>query len=171
VDDDHALLEALAGTLQGRLGHFTLDTCDTRNEGVSRVTAKHYDTIITDVNMPGMNGLEFLTQVRQVRPLTPVVLISGHAEPAVVSKAIDAGAADFIVKPIERDVFMWTVRQTLNLSRLRLLSDHRLAIISRALEHYLRIVERLGHSNKKQIGSLENILKGDSVRRLSKGTC
>jgi YesN/AraC family two-component response regulator len=166
VDDDHALLEALAGTLQVRLGHFTLDTCDTGMKALARVTEKHYDTIITDVNMPGMNGLEFLTQVKQVRPLTPVVLISGHAEPAVVSKAIDAGAADFIVKPIERDVFMWTVRQTLNLSRLRLLSDHRLAIISRALEHYLRIVERLGHSNKKRIGSLENILKGDSVRLL-----
>jgi CheY-like chemotaxis protein len=68
VDDDPALLEALAGTLQLRLGHFTLDTCDTGMKALARVTAKHYDTIITDVNMPGMNGLEFLTQVRQVRP-------------------------------------------------------------------------------------------------------
>src|SRR6476619_6750335 len=76
VDDDPALLEALAGTLQLRLGHFTLDTCDTGMKALARVTAKHYDTIITDVNMPGMNGLEFLTHVRQVRPLTPVVLIS-----------------------------------------------------------------------------------------------
>ena len=92
------------------------------------------------------------------------MLISGHAEPAVVSKALDAGAADFIAKPIKRDVFMWTVRQTLNLSRLRLLSDHRLAIISRARDHYRRIIEGLGHSNKKRIDSFENSIKGDSVR-------
>lgn len=164
MDDDPVLLEALTGTLQVRLGHFTLDTCDTGMKGLARVTAKHYDTIITDLNMPGMDGLEFITQVRQARPLTPVVLISGHAEPAVVSKALDAGAADFIAKPIERDVFIWTVRQTLNLSRLRLLSDQRLAIINRARDHYLRLVERFDHSNNKRIDSSENSRKGDSVR-------
>ena len=99
VDDDPALLEALSGTLQLRLGHFTVETCDTAMKALACVTAKQYDTIISDVNMPGMSGLEFLTLVRQVRPLTPVVLISGHADHALVSKLIDAGAADFIAKP------------------------------------------------------------------------
>ena len=59
VDDDPALLEALAGTLQNRLGHFTLETSDTGTKALDRVTTKPYDTIIADVNMPGMNGIQF----------------------------------------------------------------------------------------------------------------
>ena len=58
VDDDHMLLEALSGTLQLRLGHFTLDTRDTGMKGLAALSATRYDTIITDVRMPGMSGLE-----------------------------------------------------------------------------------------------------------------
>jgi YesN/AraC family two-component response regulator len=162
VDDDPACLEALAGTLQHRLGHFTLDTSDTGTKALDYVTTKHYDTIIADVNMPGMNGIHFLRRVRQLRPLASVVMISGHADHALVATAIDAGAADFIAKPIERDILIYTVRRTLHLSRLRALLDHRRATIGRARDHYLSIVQKLGDSNERWLGSLDSILKADA---------
>lgn len=162
VDDDPACLEALAGTLQHRLGHFTLDTSDTGTKALDYVTTKHYDTIIADVNMPGMNGIHFLRRVRQLRPLASIVMISGHADHALVATAIDAGAADFIAKPIERDILINTVRQTLHLSRLRALLDHRRATIGRARDHYLSIVQKLGNSNERWLGSLDSILKADA---------
>jgi YesN/AraC family two-component response regulator len=170
VDDDPALLEALSGTLQLRLGHITVDTCDTAMKALACVTAKQYDTIISDVNMPGMNGLEFLTLVKQVRPLTPVVLISGHADHALVSKLIDAGAADFIAKPIERNIFISTVRQTLNLSRLHALFERHQARNDRVRDHYMSVVEKLGESNERWLGlQAQNIVKGDSGNRPADG--
>lgn len=164
VDDDPALLEALSGTLHNRLGHFTVDTCDTAMTALASVAAKHYDTIISDVNMAGMNGLQFLTRIRQIQPQTPVVMISGHADRALMAKAIDAGASDFIAKPIDRDVFIRTVRQALNLSRLRSLLERQQARISRARDHHVCIVEKLSPSNERWLGLLaENTVNVDPV--------
>lgn len=75
------------------------------------------------------------------------------------SKAIGAGAADFIAKPIERDIFICTVRRTLNLSRLRALLERRQAVICRAREHYLSLVQKLAQSNERWISSLNSELK------------
>jgi FixJ family two-component response regulator len=170
VDDDLALLEALSGTLQFHLGHFTLDTCDTGIKGLAALSATHYDTIITDMRMPGMSGLEFLARVKETQPQTPVVLISGHGDRALVSKALDAGASDFIGKPIEREVFMRTVRQTLNLSRLRSLLERQQAMIGRARDHHICLVEKLGQSNERWLGLLaQAIAKDNSVDRPGDG--
>lgn len=163
VDDDHALLEALSGTLQLHLGHFTLDTRDTGLKGLASVTTNHYDTIITDMNMPGMSGLEFLIRVKEAQPQAPIVVISGHADPTLIAKALDAGASDFIAKPIERDSLMRTVRQTLNVSRLHRLLERQQALISRTQDHYLRVVDKFGDSNKQWIGWVENILRDSSL--------
>src|SRR5437762_182117 len=76
VDDDPALVLALSGTLQIRLGYFTIDTCQTGMSAFDCITATPYDLIISDVSMPKMNGVQVLGAVKQVRPRTPVVRIS-----------------------------------------------------------------------------------------------
>ncbi|HTK88122.1 MAG TPA: response regulator [Nitrospiraceae bacterium] len=164
VDDDPVLLEALSGTLQNRLTNFTLDTCETGMKALECVAVKHYDTIISDVNMPGMNGLQFMIRAREVQPQTPVVLLSGHADRALISKAIDAGAADYIAKPIERDMFLRTLKQTLNISRLRFALRHRQANIIRARKHYESIREKLSQSNERWLCTLvQTMMKVSSV--------
>ena len=170
VDDDPALLEALSGTLQFHFGHFTLDTCDTGMQALASVSATHYDTIITDVRMPGMSGLEFLARAKEAQPQTPVVLISGHADRTLVSKALEAGASDFIGKPIEREVFMRTVRQTLNLSRLCSLLERQQAMIGRARDHHICLVEKLSQSNERWLGLLaQAVAEDNSVDRPGDG--
>ena len=101
------------------------------------VTEKAYDVIIANWNMPGMNGLELLGRLKQVRPCIPVVMISGHADEALMAEAFQVGAADFILKPIDRDVFLESVRRALNISRLRSLLDHQQALLSRTKDHSL----------------------------------
>src|SRR5690348_14483546 len=95
VDDDPALLDALSGTLQARLEPFTLDTCDSGTQALELAKRRAYDTIIVDVNMPQMNGLEFLAEVKQVQPKTPVLMITAHANRTLMARALDGGAADF----------------------------------------------------------------------------
>jgi len=119
VDDDPALLDALWGTLDTRFGHYTLDVCDSGARGLELAKQQHYDTIIVDVNMPGMSGLEFLTQVKQVQPQVPVLVITAHADKTVMARAFDGGAADFIPKPFDRDDIVQAVRRGLDLSRLQ----------------------------------------------------
>lgn len=64
-----------------------------------------------------MNGLEFLAVVKQLRPDIRVLMISGHANEALIARAFDAGASDFISKPFDRDRFVSAVRHGLELSR------------------------------------------------------
>jgi len=119
VDDDPMLLDALSGTLEARLGHYTLDACDSGARALELAKQQHYDTIIVDVNMPNMTGLEFLTQVKQVQPQVPVLVITAHADKTVMARAFEGGAADFIPKPFDRDDIVQAVRRGLDLSRLQ----------------------------------------------------
>ena len=124
VDDDTALLAALSDTIKFRLGPLLLDACDSGTKALDLVRANNYDTIIVDVNMPTMNGLEFLAVVKQLRPDIRVLMISGHANEALIARALEAGAADFIPKPFDRDKFMSTVRHGLELSRQSIALEH-----------------------------------------------
>ena len=119
VDDDPALLDALSGTLRSRLVHFELDTCESGTKALDLVRSKMYDTIILDVNLPNMNGLQVLTAVKQMRSTTPVLMITAQADPPLMMKALEAGAEDFIAKPFDREEFVRAVRQSLELSRLQ----------------------------------------------------
>lgn len=128
VDDDPALLDALSGTLQIRLGHFTLDTCQTGMRALECAAATRYDLIIVDLNMPEMDGLHLLRKLKKARPHTPVLMISGHADQALIAEAFHMGVDDFITKPIDRDLFLRSVRQALDSSRLRLLQERQKAL-------------------------------------------
>ena len=167
VDDDPSLLDALSGALRLRLGHFTLDTCETSMKALNCVKAKRYDAIISDVNMPGIHGLELLTLLRQARPTTPIVLISGHADQAFLARTFQAGATDFSAKPIDRDAFVRSIRKALNISRLRLILERQEALIIRVRFHYTAIVEKLGESNEQWLSSSETLFSIDAEPDMS----
>src|SRR6267378_3064559 len=103
VDDDLALLQALPQALQLRMDGVTVDTADSGAAALVQMAAKDYDAIVTDLKMPGMDGLELLAEIRTQRPDTPALMITGHGEHDLVVHALRGGAYDFIQKPIDRD--------------------------------------------------------------------
>jgi DNA-binding NtrC family response regulator len=117
VDDDQALLDALSGTLEARFGHFSLDTSDSGARALELAKREHYDTIILDVNMPDLDGFQVLAGVKKLQPQTPVLLISGHVDRAMMAKALEQGATELISKPFDRENFVLAVRRSLALSR------------------------------------------------------
>jgi CheY-like chemotaxis protein len=117
VDDDPALLAALSATLEFHLGPVLFDACDSGAKALDLVRATRYDAIVVDMNMPNMSGLEFLVVVKQLRRDIPVLMISGHANEALIESALEAGASDFIPKPFDRDQIVSAVRHGLELSR------------------------------------------------------
>src|SRR5437867_7308824 len=103
VDDDAALLQALTEALRLRMGVVTVDTADSAAAALDRIAARDYDAIVTDIKMPGMDGLALLAEIRAHRPDTPTLMITGHGEHALAIHALRGGAYDFIQKPIDRD--------------------------------------------------------------------
>src|SRR5438045_3973890 len=103
VDDDVALLQALPETVRLRMDGVVVDTADSGVVALNRLDARDYDAIVTDIKMPGMDGLELLAEIRTRRPDTPTLMITGHGEHDLVVDALRGGAYDFIQKPIDRD--------------------------------------------------------------------
>lgn len=118
VDDDLALLRALPEALQLRMGEVTVDTCDSAGAALERIAATDYDAIVTDIKMPGMDGLALLAQIRALRPQTPTLLITGHGEHDLALQALRGGSYDFIQKPIEREYFIAALNRAIQLRRL-----------------------------------------------------
>jgi two-component system, sensor histidine kinase and response regulator len=106
VDDDTALLEALPEALRLRMGGVTVETADSAASALERIGEREYDAIVTDIKMPGMDGLELLEEIRSRRPETPTLIITGHGDNDLVVHALRGGARDFIQKPIDRDYFV-----------------------------------------------------------------
>src|SRR5438067_12457818 len=103
IDDDSALLQALPESLGLRMSEVTVDTADSAAVALERIATWDYDAIITDIKLPGMDGLALLIEVRKHRPDTPVLMITGHGEHALAMRALRSGAYDFIQTPIARD--------------------------------------------------------------------
>lgn len=143
VDDDPALLRALSGTLQSRLAPCTVDACESGRQALDFVEAHPYDTIISDVTMPGMDGWQFLRAVKKSRCDAPVFLMSGKVDQAAMTEALQAGASSFFAKPFDREEFVATVREGVELSRLKGLVGKEEHMIRRSTGHRANLIEKL----------------------------
>src|SRR5437899_5229273 len=144
VDDDSALLEALPQALRLRMSGVTVDTADSAATALDRIAAHDYDAIVTDIKMPGMDGLALLAEIRRHQPDTPVLMITGHGEDALAIQALRSGAYDFIQKPIDRDYFVASLHRAIRAHALnRRVKDRQLAL-ERCAGELEQIVEKLG---------------------------
>ena len=119
VDDDPALLEALPETIRLRMPGTTVETCSSAGPALAQIGAVDYDAIISDIKMPGMDGLALLAQVRAMRPDTPVLLITGHGEHDLAIRSLRAGAYDYLQKPIDREYFIASLGRAVQVRQLR----------------------------------------------------
>jgi PAS domain S-box-containing protein len=97
VDDEPTLLELTRLFLE-RSGEFNVDTAVSAREAISRLADRRYDAIISDYQMPEMNGIEFLQQVRKAGNMIPFIIFTGKGREEVVIEAINAGADSYIQK-------------------------------------------------------------------------
>ncbi len=119
VDDDTALLEALPQALYLRLPGIEIDTSDSAQGAIEQIQRHDYDAIVSDIKMPGMDGLALLVKIKEMRPDTPTLLITGHGEHNLAVQALRGGAYDFIQKPIDRDYFVAALQRAIQAHQLR----------------------------------------------------
>jgi PAS domain S-box-containing protein len=113
VDDDTALLEALPDALRLRMNGVEIDTSETALDALERIREVDYDAVVSDIKLPGMDGLALLMEIKQVRPGTPTLLITGHGEHDLAVQALRGGAYDFVQKPIDRDYFVRSLERAI----------------------------------------------------------
>ncbi|MER3425592.1 MAG: hypothetical protein C4293_22515, partial [Nitrospiraceae bacterium] len=143
VDDDPALLEALPETVKTRMKETIVHTADSACEALSLIFQTDYDAIVTDIKMPDMDGLALLRKVKELRPDTPTLLITGHGERDLAVQALRGSAYDFIQKPIDRDHFMASLTRAIHTRHLkRQVEEQKLALARHANELEQIVQER-----------------------------
>jgi CheY-like chemotaxis protein len=87
-------------------------------DAVEKCKLQIFDLVFLDENMPGMNGLEALTQIKQLRPTLPVVMITKNEEEHIMEEAIGAKIADYLIKPINPNQILLSIKKLLDNKRL-----------------------------------------------------
>ena len=140
VDDDPALLEALPEALRLRMSELAVETCDSAPDALGKIAGEDYDAIVTDIKMPGMDGLALLEEIQRLRPETPTLLITGHGEHDLAVQALRRGAYDYIQKPIDREYFVASLGRAIEKRGLA----RRIELQRLELERHSHVLEHVG---------------------------
>jgi two-component system response regulator FixJ len=155
IDDDDGVRDSLA---------FLFDAAGLRVEAFGAATdfldAKpsfEGACIVTDVRMPGMSGVELVSELKRRGVPAPVIVITGHADVPLAIQAMKAGVADFIEKPFDDEVILNAVR-----SALERASDRQAAHAERE-----RILERIAALSQREREVLEGLVAGKANKAIA----
>lgn len=138
VDDDPMMLQAVSQMLALRLNEVHVDTADSAQAALQQLQKSCYDAVLSDIKMPGMNGLDLLETVQQLQLELPVVLMTGYNEHDLAIRALRSGAYDYLLKPVERDELVAAIRRAIHTGQLR----RQVQLQQRALVQYAQRLEQ-----------------------------
>jgi DNA-binding NtrC family response regulator len=155
VDDDPNTLASLACAF--RLAGYEATVCDNAARALEWLRSQHFDLVLSDVVMPGKDGLALLADIRSLDLSTPVVMISGQADVEMAVRAIRLGAVDFLEKPISTDKLLVTVENALKLRFLQeenrqlrqRLGKQEMIWASQAMKRVMEQIERVAQSETR----------------------
>lgn len=148
VDDDKTLLSALKSVLDQEN---SVTVCNDGKKAIDLCKNENFDLIITDLMMPGANGLEVLTETRKIDPDSLVVLITGFASLETAVQAIREGAYDYITKPFKLEEIKIIVNNARE--KIRLIRENR------------RLIEDL-HNAYEQLNMMKKLLEIDQDKTI-----
>jgi len=116
VVDDSAVDRRLAGGLLAKQDGWVVSYASGGKEAASWLREHPVDAVVTDLQMPEMNGLEFVRHVRSEHPLTPVILMTGQGSEDIAVQALERGAASYVPKRLLGTDLVETVERVLTLA-------------------------------------------------------
>ena len=156
VDDEVSARSALATLLRDE--GFAVDVAADGSEALERVTALAPDVVLTDLHMPGLTGVELLARTKEIAPETIVVLMTARAEVDTAIAALQAGAEDYLTKPLRIEEVSVILTRALERRRLRReaaelrarlgekLAMPRMVGSSQAMQQVFRTIDRVASS-------------------------
>jgi two-component system, LuxR family, response regulator FixJ len=112
IDDDAAMRDSLVFLLD--VNGFLPEAFESSSDFLAKAALDAPACIVSDIRMPGMNGIELVRKLKSDGIPCPVVLITGHGDVALAVEAMKAGAVDFIEKPFDDAVLLDAIRSALN---------------------------------------------------------
>jgi two-component system, OmpR family, response regulator len=109
VDDEQDFLETIIKRLKARKVDVT--GAASGQKALELLAAQDYDVIVLDVKMPGMDGIETLKEIKKRKPLTEVIMLTGHASVESGIQGMQLGAFDYVMKPAALDELLEKMRQ------------------------------------------------------------
>ncbi len=117
IDDERRMCAVLKTALEDK--GYAVTTANSGEAAMAAFTIDQFDVVISDIRMPGMNGLEVLERVKQSSPDTEVLLMTAYADAQTAVDAMKKGAFDYLIKPFEIDELRIKVQQILEKGRLQ----------------------------------------------------
>ncbi|MBI5599541.1 MAG: response regulator [Deltaproteobacteria bacterium] len=111
VDDDEVLLRVMREALEGE-GGYVIDIARDGRDAVGKFKEKRHDLVVTDLRLPGIDGMELLKEIRGVDRDTVLIMITAYGTLNVAIEALEKGAYDFMEKPFKIDDFVALIRNT-----------------------------------------------------------
>jgi anti-anti-sigma factor len=119
IDDEKPTLTMFRFMLSAH--GYTVLTAENGKEGLDVFEKERPPLVLTDIKMPGMDGIEVLRRIKQIDPKTEVIVITGHGDMELAIKALNLDATDFINKPIQRHILEQSLQRAAE--RIRLLES------------------------------------------------
>ncbi|MFI2742594.1 response regulator [Zhouia sp. PK063] len=116
VDDEIDLLKPHILFLEKK--NYKVDTCQSGTEAIEEIDNNNYDIVFLDENMPGLTGLETLSEIKAKKPNLPIVMITKSEEEYIMEEAIGSKIADYLIKPVNPNQILLSLKKNLDHSRL-----------------------------------------------------
>ena len=117
VDDDADVRESVSSLISAQ--GFSVISCENAEEALAQLQESRILAVLTDINMPGISGIELLDKIRQAYPQVPVILMTAYAELDIAIEAIKTGAFDFVTKPYKTSHLIRVIKKAIEYYRLR----------------------------------------------------
>lgn len=125
VVDDYGPAKKMLGASLSTLSQIgEIEFADSGEEALTKVRNKKYDLIFLDVTMPGLDGFETCSRIREIKgyEITPIIMVSGDTSPSNGFKGVISGCTSYVTKPIQQEPF-----RKLNLQVLSWLEEYKAA--------------------------------------------
>ncbi len=112
VDDDPSMVRLLAKVIERSLGdQVKIETLTDPVEALSRIESGGVEILLTDLEMPGVDGLDLLKSAKSRNAYTQVLLLTGHSTRDALLEALESGATDYLLKPVDQEQLLELVSQ------------------------------------------------------------
>jgi DNA-binding NtrC family response regulator len=145
VDDEQSMTQFLGIVL--RKEGYEVTTVNNGREALERVKSEAFDVVITDIKMPGMDGIQVLNGVKKHDPSLPVVIMTAYASQQSAIEAVNLGAFQYMIKNAKNDEIKLVVRNALEMRKVR------------TENLFLKRELKKGHEEKTIIGSSEEMVR------------
>ena len=145
VDDEQSMTQFLSIVL--RKESFQVTAVSNGRDALERVKAENFDVVITDIKMPGMDGIQLLNHIKKHDPSLPVVIMTAYASQQSAIDAVNHGAFQYLIKNAKNDEIKLVVRNALEMRKVR------------SENLFLKRELKKGHEEKTIIGSSDEMVR------------